>query len=54
MNGCIACGGPCTTECTDNHCGKYLGCDRGCRLMSLDEMNAILVKGGQEPIVKAR
>jgi hypothetical protein len=31
-NGCAFCGGPCTTPCVDNDGGKYLGCDRGCRI----------------------
>ncbi len=38
--GCIGCGGPCTTPCTDNFGGKYLGCDRGCRLLTADELLA--------------
>ena len=39
MHGCIGCGGPCTTACTDNNGNAYLGCDRGCRIKSLKDID---------------
>jgi len=35
---CPSCGGPCTKPCVDNFGGKYLGCDRGCRIKTLAEI----------------
>lgn len=39
--GCMLCGGPCTTPCTDNAGGRYLGCDHGCRFKTLEEIEAM-------------
>jgi len=39
--GCFACGGPCTTRCTDNDGHEYLGCDRGCRFKTQEEIEQI-------------
>jgi hypothetical protein len=39
---CYSCGGPCTTPCTDNHGGQYLGCDRGCRFKTMEEIERMM------------
>jgi hypothetical protein len=38
LDGCMSCGGPCTTPCVGNHGGHYLGCDSGCRFKTAAEI----------------
>lgn len=47
---CTSCGGTETVDAIDNHGKPYKGC-ANCRIMSLDEINAILRAGGEDEIV---